>query len=341
MCCLKPFVFSARTSTRGRGYTLIELVVSQAIALVLATGLIAFVTNITRKVHTEVAVADADSHLREASLLLLRDMQGLGSGNGRVGNLVTVSDGGIANADTLTSFQRDEALCNGGLSGIQGAARRIDINVISGLCPVSTGASVCSAAEIQSRHTMLVGASSRALSATPSVVAGAGSGCSITYDATANAPFVTQYNARYPGRCGSSCADVGAVITDLGPSVQIMLGSNYVYRIVAETLERSVDTRPFSAVMDGVFDLQVERVYDINNDGVIDELTEVERGTVPVGANSANFLGVRTGLITFGRVRDGMDIRPQALSNRIITSAPTGRRYRSSIVLATARNRGT
>ena len=105
------------------------------------------------------------------------------------------------------------------------------------------------------------------------------------------------------------------------------------------TLQRSVDGgATFVDVLTDVFDLQVERVYNVN--GTLTTVTSSTTAALPAGATADNFLGIRIGIITFGRAADGMEVRPPSpFSNRTTSSAPGKRRYRASFIFSAARNR--
>ena len=69
-CFFRPFADRRRLLAAPRGVSLIEVMVSQVIALFVIAGIMSLVVAMIRKLNSELSVADAQIHLRQASHLL-------------------------------------------------------------------------------------------------------------------------------------------------------------------------------------------------------------------------------------------------------------------------------
>lgn len=173
--------------------------------------------------------------------------------------------------------------------------------------------------------------------------AGAGQ-CGIQYPAgQPGKDAVDLYNKAY-GQSVSDIDQLFGTISDggLGP-VQVLFGNGFTYRVDAarSVLQRSTDFgRTFRDVLEGVYDLQVERVF-VNTDG---SCFVSEGDALCAGFTDDDYIGLRIGLVTFARAVDGLNIPPPVdadgeFSNRKLASAPKNRRYRGTFILTAARNR--
>ncbi len=335
--------------------SLIEVMSSQVIVIILITGLVSLVAAMAKKLNSETNVSDAQVRLRQATHLLLRDTQGIGGDAALSGDLVSVVDN-VANAvdadvgtDILTVFKRDESICNGGMNVAFASASKVNVN---GTCTIAT--SSCSIAELQGRRIVLKN-NAKSLELTPSTPSS--SPCAVDFAGAANTNAFVAYNKTAKRGCETtttdttpltgSCTTTAAAIADLAPT-QALVGSSFVYRVMNKKLERSLNGGAFDIVLDNVVDLQVERVFDSDGDGAfeaVNEAGEVEivtasTGSEPASATAASFLGLRIGVVTFGRAPDGMSSRPPTMfSNHSLASAATGFRYRGTFLFAAARNR--
>jgi prepilin-type N-terminal cleavage/methylation domain-containing protein len=327
-----------KRSVERRAFTLIELMVSQAIALIVLSALLSFVSMIVNKVQSQTAAADAQARLRQTSQLLLRDTQGVGSSSGiGVGDFYFVNDGGTSGADEFTIFKRDEAVCGGNLAisfaGTVGTFERIDVDPTAATnlqCPV--GRAGCTVVDVQAAATLLSGVTTSVamLGATADA-----SNCRIGLPVGAQAAnAVSTYNMRF----GRTAPSLSAVITEVVPR-QAMLGTSLSYRVVANKLQRSTNGgATWVDVLDNVLDLQVERVYAVGTTQVA--VTATTGTPLPDGVTEDNFLGLRLGLISFAVSPDGTSTPPPAaFSNRTHNTTTPSRRHRASFVFSASRNR--
>jgi hypothetical protein len=320
---------------------LIEVMVSQAIALIVLTALLALVVAMVSKLQSESVASDAQVRLRQTSHLLLRDTQGVGSSSGAgAGDFYFVKDGGVSAADEFTVFKRDEAVCGGGVAvtkndGVTVEAKDIDTDPTATTdmeCPL--GLAGCSAADIAGVASLIVGTTTSV-----SLLGGtSGASCKFTFPTGSQATDATSaYNARF----GSSESNLGGVLSDVfgaGGTGQVLFGSSFTYRVQGTVLQRSTNGgASFADVLDNVLDLQVERVYR-NTDGT---LCIVSRTTgVAHSCIEDNFLGLRLGVVTFATGQDGLSVPPPAtFANRTHSTAANGRRHRASVVFSASRNR--
>lgn len=330
---------------RVRAASLIEVMVSQAIAVTLIAGLSSLVVAMVKKMHAETAVSDSQGRLRQASHLLLRDLQGIGGGSlasaTSTGGFVRVVDGGANAPDELEVFRRDESICGGSLTVAMASGTNVTANttgVATGGCPFFPTNTICVESDFETRQVVVIGASSPFRA--NMVAANAHSNeaqCLINFPA-------------------GSQPSGSPSISSLAPT-NILFGTSFYYKIDSTDsqhpkLVRRIGSGPFTVVADDVYDLQVERIYDFANPGVIDQTSptdatdEVVTATcsdsscaLPTGAADSNFTGINVGLVAFARAADGREQPPPStFSNRTHSSAPTGRRYRASVVFASARN---
>ena len=102
-------------------------------------------------------------------------------------------------------------------------------------------------------------------------------------------------------------------------------------------------------MLDSVYDLEIMRGFDLNGDGIVatnefqtDPGFAAAYTAAGAGAATAPFVGLKIGLVTFSKSPDGLLIKPPALfANRNLSGVPAtpARRYRSSFIIAAARNR--
>lgn len=334
MCCSKPF---ARGRHR-RGLTLIEVMVSQAIALVVISAMMAIVVAMVNKLQAEVAVSDAQVRLRQVSHLLLRDTQGVGASSGSsAGDFIAIFDGGNNAPDSFTLFRRDESICGGGIGVDTSIANNGKPNSHDGVnlypdatngCPFALP--TCPRDELNGRSLFVLGKKGSAM-----MVGHNAKTCKITYPTGKQAKDIVD---RYNAQTGTSANNINQMFDEMGP-IQILAGSGFTYRLdqARNVLQRSTDDgATFIDILDGVFDLQVERVFQTAGEPVF----RSEGEALPAGVSNENFIGLRIGLVTFSRSADGLNVPPPAkLANRDLSAAPQNRRYRASFVVTAARNR--
>lgn len=326
MSCCKPFAEQTR-----RGMTLIEVMISQTIAIVVISAMMAVVVAMVNKLQSEVATSDAQVHLRQVTHLLLRDTQGIGSSSGAsAGDFILINDGGTNAPDSFTLFRRDESVCGGGIpldAGNATSGNTLNPDASSG-CPLALAS--CPPGELAGRTLMVVGDSRSAQMTGHTVNAAA---CKINYPTGQQATnVVNNYNARY----GTAMNNINQVFGDMLP-VQILAGSGFTYRVDRTAgrnmLQRSTDDGvTFVDILDNVLDLQVQRVFMNGN--------LIEYQNEPTTGAPEDFIGLRIGLVTFARANDGLSVPPPAtFGNRTLTGSPGNRRYRASFVITAARNR--
>jgi Tfp pilus assembly protein PilW len=338
MSSCKPFA----DPSAARGVTLIEVMVSQTIAIVLIAALTSLVVAMVGRLNSETNVADAQVRLRQASHVILRDAQGIGGELSQSGDLVVITEGdGLLGSDTFTLFKRDESVCGGGvtLGGRSGVTLDVAPRGTPAVCPI--GLTGCSPAEIASHRIVVIGASeSIDLSAH---LANAASCNLVLPGGGAGSQAVDDFNDKY----GTAHATLNEVLDDIGP-MAIAFGTTFRYAIGgtvdAPVLVRSVNNEPSATIAENIADLQVERWFDINGDGEISPsevvTTDTLGGVLPAGATADNFLGLHIGLLAFGKAADGFVVAPPSVfSNHSTSGLPGNRRYRGSFVTAAARNR--
>lgn len=337
MSCSKPF------AERFRALTLVEVMVSQTIAIVVISAMMAVVVAMVNKLQAEVAVSDAQVNLRQVSHLLIRDTQGVGSSTGATaGDFITIADGGTGAADTLTIFRRDESICGGSLPVVDNSGNNLNVQKIGpgATCPFdNVNVSFCDDDDLIGRTLMVLGIDGKVAMMTGHNASAQGNGCKIVYPTGQQAgDVVAAYNSIYDPDVSNINQMFGPVPNGLGP-IQILSGTGFTYRLDAarNVLQRSTNLGAnFVDILEGVYDFQVQRVYQ---DGDTTHFLN-EGAPLPAGVVKEEFVGLRLGLITFGRSVDGLDIPPPAsLANRTHTAAPKNRRYRASFVVTAARNR--
>lgn len=344
MSCSRPSGDPAR-ARHARGLSLIEVMISQSIAIIVISAMMAIVVAMVNKLQSEVASSDANVNLRQASHLLLRDTQGIGSSAGATaGDFIIIRDGGSSAADSFTIFRRDEAICGGSLPITGTTTEHLIVDNKAGppspgnpdgTCPFAEeNKASCPADEVRDRELMVLGLDGRAV-----MISGhKPDGCTILYPGGTQATdVVAAYNALYD----PDVSDVESLFPALNP-IQVLSGSGFTYRLdeARSVLQRSTDFgRTFRDVLDGVFDLQVQRVY-VNLD---ERCFRSEGEPLCPGFTDDDFVGLRIGLVTFARAADALTVPPidsfGRFANRNLTSAPGGRRYRGTFILTAARNR--
>lgn len=327
MLCSKPFA----ERRRRRGLSLLEVMVSQSIALIVITGMVSMVGFMVKKLNAETKVSDAQVRLRQVSHLLLRDSQGVGGDLASAGDVVLVTDGGVSAPDEYRLFKRDESVCGGGLSVSKTPGNVIKFGDVSGGCPI--GLDFCLAKELEGRAALVIGKRSATMTGQSATGGGA---CKLNFPTGKQGDdFVEGFNQQY----GASEGNVNGVLNAIDPT-QVLFGSSFIYRLQGSTLQRSNDGgATFTNILDNVFDLQVQREF-LLADGVTIHRTSKSSGDEDFATEGATFLGLRIGLITFATSADGLEVLPpQIFGNRNHSGAPGARRYRASFVFAAARNR--
>lgn len=339
-------MYSSKSFADRRGFSLVEVMVSQVIALIVISGSLSLVVPLLRNFGEQEGAVEAQIRLREVSHVILRDVQGIGGGDGRAGSLFTlVADGGAFGSDQMRIFKRAQGLCTGqidpGSLAVRGSpgvnltvqldGTSADLHAVDDECPMRV-LSNCSEALLADHEVLVSGPGGAAAMRISSVNA---SSCRIQLNPNANPNVVADYNRTH----GTSIANINQLFDAIATPASLIIGSTFEYRVVAETLERSVDGGPFKSILPGVHDLQVVRAFDVDNDGLVSAGEWDETGTL-VGATPFNFFGAKVGIVTFGGARAGVENRPPVkFGNRNLTAAPVDRRYRSSFIFAAARNR--
>jgi len=318
--------------------------VSQSIAIVVISAMMAIVVAMVNKLQAEVATSDAQVNLRQVSHLLIRDTQGIGSSSGATaGDFIIIADGGSNGADTFTIFRRDESICGGSLPvTADNSGNNLNVEKVGpgGTCPFDVNnAAFCDPGEIIERELMVLGIEGKAIMMTGHQATAQGNACKINYPTGQQAgDVVAAYNAQYDPNVANINQLFGPSPNGLGP-IQILSGNGFTYRLDAarNVLQRSTDFgKSFRDILEGVMDLQVQRVFQK------DETTHFinEGQALPAGVTRDDFVGLRIGLVTFARAVDGLNVPPPAtFANRNLANAPKSRRYRASFILTAARNR--
>jgi hypothetical protein len=305
--------------------------------------MMAIVVAMVNKLQAEVATSDAQVNLRQVSHLLIRDTQGIGSSSGATaGDFIIIADGGTNGPDTFTIFRRDESICGGSLPVTDNSGNNLNIDKVGpgGSCPfAAANASFCNDLEITDRELMVLGVDGKAIMMTGHNATAQGNACRIVYPTGQQAgDVVAAYNAAYDPNVSNINQLFGPVPGGLGP-IQILSGNGFTYRLDTgrNVLQRSTDFgKSFRDILEGVFDLQVQRVFQQG-----DVTHFVNEGTpLPANVTKDDFIGLRIGLVTFARAVDGLNIPPPStFGNRDLSAAPKSRRYRASFILTAARNR--
>jgi prepilin-type N-terminal cleavage/methylation domain-containing protein len=331
---------------KQRAFTLLELMVASSITLIVLTAATSLMLYMVSTVNKENRMSDTQIKLREVSNLLLRDMQGISGETGNIGDLVFVVDGGAAAADELTVFRRDESVCAGQLTGLKKSTN--SFLVAGATCPFLS--STCTPAEVATRQFVVSTGGKIFQPKTPTAVT---SSCLLSFAAGGAADLgIVQYNAQFD--VSKNTAE--EVYTDMGlvnetSTVNLTVGTTFRYKLnhTTKTLQRSMNGGAFVDVMDGIYDFQVERIFDANGNGDYQDSTgfeanEVVRATsgTPLAGTvtyAKDFLGLRVGIMVVSpSTQDMLAPPPTTFSNRNHASAPAGR-YRATFILAAARNR--
>lgn len=329
MSCFRP---SAEHRRAARAMSLLEVMVSQTIALVVIAGMISMVGFMVTKLSAETKVSDAQVRLRQVTHLMLRDTQGVGGDVSQAGDLVVVTDGGVGAPDTFKLFKRDESVCGGSLNVHRTSGSVVKFDNIALDCPVDLD--FCSEKELEGRSAVLMGEKRQAAMTGHSATGGGA--CQLNFPKGKQLDDVIEgYNLQY----GTTENSIANVLKDLEPT-QVLFGSVFIYRLNGTTLQRSTDNGlTFVNILDDVYDLQLQRVF-LLADGLTIKQYDVSTGDEPAELDGATFLGLRIGLMTFGVSPDGLTVAPPGkFGNRDHSAAPKNRRYRGSFVFAAARNR--
>jgi len=334
---------SAERRRAPRALSLIEVMVSQVIALVVISAVMSLVVGLVQKLNAEVAVSDAQVRLRQVTHLMLRDTQGVGSTtDSSVGDIAIVADGGASAADSFTLFKRDESVCGGGLEVSRTPGNVLKLNDIdtdpgtatSMSCPV--GLETCPKSDIDGRTVLLLGKTS------VQVTGHSANSSSCQFNLPTGQQRTDLFDS-YNTRHGTSINNVSGLLDAIVPT-HVLFGSGFIYRLSGTTLQRSTNNgATFVNILDNVADLQVERVYyDASPDTAKGlHFAQTSSGAaLPAGFTEDEFLGLRIGIMTFATAKGDISVPPpSSFSNRDHTTAPTNRRYRSSFVFAASRNR--
>lgn len=334
-----------KISSHRSAFSLLELMVSQAIALIVIAGLLAlFVPLVQNFAQTEGGL-ESQVHLREASHVILRDVQGLGGADGGTGSLFAVlQDGGATGPDRFRVFRRDHTICTENLaepgvmalSAINAGAKSVTLGNVAGVCPLTSA--TCTPAMVTGRKLLVRSANVPSL---PLVVTAADAAtCTITFAAGSNTGATAEYNAVFNTSL-AAYDDVFTALAAAGSSQPvIVVGSSFEYRIdtVNGRLQRSVNGGAFTDILDGVFDIQVVPTYDLNKDGDVEDANEVDLNNSST-ASPTSFFGAKISIVTFAGAKNGMAIAPPStIANRNLGTAPGNRRYAASTVFIAARN---
>jgi hypothetical protein len=340
--CCSSSAEQRRRRRRVRGVTLVELLVAQVIVAIVIAGVFALVAAQTRSYHQNWSAVEAQVRLREATHVMLREMQGLGGEDGFAGDIVSFSDGGNSASDTVTLFLRDFSVC-GGIQPVEDFDGD-DIELVDTVdlsdppdgvddCPINFLPG-CDEADLLGRAVLARGDNHGARFVITSVDV---SDCKVELGSSpANTAFRAAYNAAW----GTSHSSVSAVLGDLGTEEAVVFGSTMTFTVddSREMLQRSVNGAAAVDVLPRVTDLQVEFAHDLNGNDLIDAGEWDTTGGL-AGATPRNFHGVRFGLVTYASSGNAVEAAPPTFGNRDLSGVPGGRRYRYSMHFAAARNR--
>jgi hypothetical protein len=279
--------------------------------------------------------------LREASHVLLRDVQGLGGAEGGGGALfVVVSDGGANGPDSFRAFRREHSVCTESLAepGILAVTALTSVGTATvapaaGVCPLLQPS--CAARFVVGRRLLVKNPAGVALPLSATSVDTAA--CTISFGATSNTGAASEFNRIY----SLALTDYAGVLATLGPTTssqsQIVIGSTFEYRVRSDTLERSVDGNAFEAVLPGVYDIQVVPAYDVDRNGVVSDGERDVNNALRLAPSS--FFGANISIVTFTSAKGAATVAPPTtLANRHFGNAPRERRYAGSSIFVAARN---
>ena len=173
--------------------TLIEVMVSQVIALVLISGVFALMVATMRSFHANNASVEAREVLRQTSHALMRDLQALGGADGRAGELLGFIDGGNGAPDSFWVFKTNPGLCGGEMSTVASPTNALGISAASG-CPFSTTTPTCLSSAIAGSYVSVAGDRGTVIALVSSVDDAA---CELTFDDSDNAAAIAAYNASF------------------------------------------------------------------------------------------------------------------------------------------------
>lgn len=352
--CAKP-VFSISHPLRVRGMTLLELMVSQAVVLVLVGSIFALIVAQTRNFHRMEGSIEAQVSLRQITYALMRDLQAIGGADGRAGELLEVTDN-TNGPDQLLVFKSNPALCNSGLTTVAGAnfsGNLLKIAKTGSTCPIGNTAASNAAChkDLVINKDILLASNTASMRLFATAVDT--SGCTITIDSSnaLNTAAVTRLKRSFPTNTVNNLTDAFTLIfagnTQTG---SVRLGSTLQYRVADNTLLRSVDRQTEEALLDNIADLQIARAYDTNNDGIIGDNEWLGRtaslrnesdltGASPVTYFGAEVILVASGSQAYGDDHVEKDIIDTAFNHSLAELQNTGRTYRWSRVFMAARNR--
>jgi len=319
--------------------------VSQAIILVVVSGVFTIIVAISKSYHSSDGGVGAQLRLREVSHVLMRDLQGLGGEDGRAGDLMEVVDS-TSSADTVSVFKTNRAQCGGGLTTTRFNTNRIHFAPDS---PCVVGTAICPATVVNNQLIALITDDATLKVRVSNVNTNSGaSNCSVYISPTDpdNQRALARLQLSYPPD-GYPTASIDEWLVE-HPPITSRVGVELSYTVVNNTLQRSVNRGLPEAIVDGVFDLQVARAYDTNGDGLIGENEWVGKSATIVteadlaGANPVTFLASEVALVTFASAADAIyDVLPAGFENRTytLTTEQKQRRYRWARFLFAARNR--
>ena len=281
---------------RKGAFSLLEVMVSQAIALIVITGLMALFVPLVQSFAQTEGGLESQVRLREASHVILRDVQGLGGADGGTGSLFAVlSDGGTNGPDRFRVFRRDHTICTENLaepgvmalSAITAAAKTVKLGQVAGVCPLTSA--TCTPAMIIGRKLLVRSANLPSLPLVVTAADSSAANCTLTFSAAANTSAVAEYNAVFSTTL-TTYDDVWSSLAATGVSQPvIVVGSSFEYRLdtVNGRLQRSVNGGGFNDILDGVFDIQVVPTYDLNRDGDVDDANEVDLNNTSTASPTA------------------------------------------------------
>jgi Tfp pilus assembly protein PilW len=278
-----------------RAFTLLELMVASSITLIILTAATSLMLFMVSAVNKENRMSDTQIKLREVSNLLLRDMQGISGETGNIGDLVFVVDGGANASDELTVFRRDESVCAGQLIGTKKSGS--SFTVAGSTCPFTSP--TCTPAEVATRQ-FVIGQGNKVFQ--PKAPTATTTGCLLSFAAGGSTDLgVVQYNTQF----NVTKTNNAGIFTDMNlvdetTVVNLTVGTTFRYKLnqAAKTLQRSVNGGAFVDVMEGIYDFQVERIFDVDGNGDYQNAT---------GFQPRHGCDVREGFLGSARRRHGGD----------------------------------